>query len=58
VLGRPGRGAAVGAASSAAYAFVRRGFRWLFQRDEPNPLERRYVSRCLREHGYEVIGWR
>jgi hypothetical protein len=54
VFGRAGRGAAAGAAGGATAALVRLA---LFRRG-PEPLERRFVERCLRERGYDPIGWR
>ncbi len=54
VVGRPGKGAAVGAASGGAASFLRS----LFYRRDPEPAFRNFVERCLREKGYEPIGWR
>jgi len=54
VLGHAGRGAATGAAGAAAGGLVRGLIRWR----EPDPVERRFVEQCLRERGYEPIGWR
>ncbi len=54
VLGRPGTGAAVGAASGAAGGLVRGALK---ARD-PDPVFKRFVERCLRERGYDVVGWR
>lgn len=54
VLGRPGTGAAVGAAGGAAGGLVRGALK---SRD-PDPVFRRFVERCLRERGYDVVGWR
>jgi len=54
VRGHAGTGAAMGAAGAAAGGFVRGLLRWR----EPDPVERRFVERCLRERGYEPIGWR
>lgn len=53
VLGNPGRGAAAGAAGGGSRGLLR----GLFERG-PDPVERRFVERCLRERGYETIGWR
>lgn len=53
VLGQ-GRGAGAGAAGGAAGAFVRSMLRWR----EPDPVEKGYVNRCLRQRGYDVLGWR
>ena len=54
VVGRAGRGAAVGGAAAAAGGFVR----GLLRSREPDAAYRAYVNRCLREVGYEPIGWR
>ena len=54
VVGRAGRGAAVGGAAAAAGSFVR----GLFRSREPDATYRAYVNRCLREVGYDPIGWR
>ncbi len=59
IRGGAGVGAGIGAASAAAYTFVRGGLRWLFGgRREPDRLQRTYVTRCLSDRGYDVIGWR
>jgi len=54
VLSSVGRGAAAGAAGGAAGALTR----GLFRASEPDPVFRGFVDRCLRERGYEPIGWR
>ena len=54
VLGSIGRGAAVGAAGGAAVALMRS----IIRSREPDPVFRRFVERCLREKGYEPIGWK
>jgi outer membrane lipoprotein SlyB len=54
VLGSVGRGAAAGAAGGAAGALTR----GLFRSGEPDPVFRGFVDRCLRDKGYEPIGWR
>ena len=33
-------------------------FRGLFRSREPDPVFRNYVDQCLRERGYQPIGWR
>jgi hypothetical protein len=53
VLGRPGIGAAVGAATGATAGFMRS----LFRRGQPSEAYRSFVDRCLRERGYEPVGW-
>ena len=54
VLGNAGRGAATGAAAGAAAGFVR----GVFRSRDPDPLHKRYVEICLRNEGYQVIGWK
>ena len=54
VLGSVGRGAAAGAAGGAAGALTA----GLFRSTEPDPVFCGFVDRCLREKGYEPIGWR
>ena len=54
VTGNFGRGVAAGAAGGAAGSMTR----GLFEANEPDPVTKRFVERCLRERGYEPIGWR
>ena len=54
VTGNFGRGAAAGAAGGAAGSMTR----GLFDANEPDPVTKRFVERCLREKGYEPIGWK
>jgi hypothetical protein len=54
VLGNLGRGAAAGAAGGAAGGLVHGALK----SDEPDPVFKSFVDRCLREKGYEPIGWR
>jgi hypothetical protein len=53
ILGRPGTGAALGAATGATAGFMRS----LFGRSEPSSAYRGFVDRCLRERGYDPVGW-
>jgi len=53
VTGHLGKGAAVGAAGGAAGGFMR----GLFRASKPSPVYKNFVDRCLREKGYEPIGW-
>jgi hypothetical protein len=55
VLGDAGRGAAAGAAAGAAGGLIHSVFR---THRRPDPVYAAFVERCLRENGYEVIGWR
>ncbi len=53
VVGHPGRGAMVGAASGATAGFLR----GLFRRPPPSNAYKQFVNRCLRERGYDPVGW-
>jgi hypothetical protein len=55
--GNVGEGAAVGAASGATAGLLGTMFGWMFQRSEPDPTYRAFVEKCLRDKGYEPIGW-
>ena len=48
-----GRGAAAGAAGGAAGGMAR----GIIHSGDPQPVLRNFVDRCLREQGYEPIGW-
>lgn len=53
VTGSAGRGAAIGGASGAAG-----GFMWgLFNGEKIDPTQKRYVEECLRDKGYNIVGW-
>ena len=54
VRGNAGRRAGAWAAGGAAAGFMRGLFRWR----DPDPIQVRFVQICLREQGYQVIGWR
>ena len=43
------QGAAVGGAAAGTHGAI--------QSDEPSALHKNFVQRCLRDRGYEVIGW-
>lgn len=53
VWGHVGRGAAAGAAGGAAAGAVN----GIFKVREPSPVFKNFVDRCLREKGYEPVGW-
>ena len=53
ITGDPGRSAAVGAAGGGTGGFLSS----LFRRSQPSTAYRRYVDRCLRERGYDPVGW-
>jgi hypothetical protein len=54
IVGRPGTGAAIGAAGAATSGLLHGAIR----SRELDPIERGYVDRCLREQGYDPMGWR
>ncbi len=49
-----GRGAAIGGAGAATAALVG----GTFKASEPTSIYIQYVERCLRDKGYDPIGWR
>jgi len=53
-FGEAGRGAGAGAAGAATGGLLG----GLFRSREPDPVFKNFVEKCLREHGYEPIGWR
>ena len=54
ILGAPGTGAAVGAATGATAGLLRSMFSG---GGGPTPAYRNFVDHCLRERGYEPVGW-
>ena len=54
ILGAPGTGAAVGAATGATAGLLRSMFSG---GGGPSPAYRNFVDHCLRERGYEPVGW-
>jgi len=53
IHGNAGRGAATGAVAGATHGLLH----GLFAADSPHPVYRRFVDTCLREKGYQPIGW-
>jgi predicted small lipoprotein YifL len=53
VWGHAGKGAAAGAAGGAAASVTNS----IFKSREPSPVYKNFVNRCLREKGYDSIGW-
>ena len=54
ITGSAGAGAAIGGATGATAGLLR----GLFNAPEPNPLYKSFVEKCLREKGYEPMGWK
>ncbi|MEW6443163.1 MAG: glycine zipper family protein [bacterium] len=54
ITGHAGRGAAVGAGAGGTSGLLH----GLFRSREPDPVEQGYVDQCLRDKGYQPIGWR
>jgi outer membrane lipoprotein SlyB len=53
VAGRAGTGAAMGAAGGGSSGLIQ----GIFGSRNLNPVQRQFVDQCLKEKGYEVIGW-
>lgn len=53
VTGHLGKGASVGAAAGAAAGLVG----GVSKTSEPSPTHKRFVEKCLRDRGYEPLGW-
>lgn len=53
VVGHPGRGAMIGAAGGATGGFLR----GLFRKSPPSEAYKQFVTRCLKERGYDPVGW-
>jgi hypothetical protein len=58
ISGNPGHGAAVGAATGATAGLLHSVFGGFFGPTAPDPLVAGYTDRCLREKGYDPIGWK
>lgn len=53
IAGNAGTGAAIGAATGATATLLRN----LLNEPAPNPAYRAFVERCLRDRGFDVVGW-
>jgi hypothetical protein len=53
IYGNAGTGAATGAAVGGAYSLIR----GLFGSSQPSPAFKRFVDQCLRDKGYQPVGW-
>jgi hypothetical protein len=53
VTGDVGRAAGVGAAAGAAAGGTEKAFD-----RELDPVQKQYVDQCLRDRGYQSIGWK
>lgn len=53
VTGNIGRGAAIGGVAGATSGMVR----GIYKASQPSPVYKAFVNRCLRDKGYEPIGW-
>jgi outer membrane lipoprotein SlyB len=58
IVGRAGTAAAVGAAGGGAAGVIHGLIHGLGGRHDPDPIYKNFVNRCLRERGYDPIGWR
>ena len=57
VVGHAGTGAGIGAAGGAAAGATRVVVHEMFRKRAPSPVYRNFVNRCLRDKGYDPIGW-
>ncbi len=53
VTGDLARGVSIGAAAGAASGLVR----GIYRTSKPSPVYKAFVNHCLREKGYDPIGW-
>ena len=49
-----GRGAAIGGAGAATGTLIMGAFK----ASEPTPIFKKFVDQCLRDKGYQTLGWR
>ncbi|HIJ87505.1 MAG TPA: hypothetical protein HPP97_07425 [Desulfuromonadales bacterium] len=54
ITGDFGRGAAIGGAGAATAAMGS----GIMRSDEPDPVFKQFVEQCLREKGFQPLGWR
>lgn len=52
-----GRGAGTGAAVGAATGATAGAVHGAAKQTRPSPVYKQYVNRCLKERGYDVLGW-
>jgi len=57
IYGNAGEGAADGAAGGATAGLLTTLFGWMLHKSEPDPAYRNFVEQCLRDKGYQPIGW-
>lgn len=57
VVGRGVTGAAIGAASGGAASAASSLIHGLTRKQNPSPVYKNFVNRCLRDKGYDAIGW-
>ncbi len=53
VTGNIGRGAAIGSVAGATTGLVR----GIYKASKPSPVYKAFVNHCLRDKGYEPLGW-
>lgn len=58
VVGDAARGAAAGAVGGAVASLTSALLQGLFRSKQPDRSYRQFVDRCLREKGYEPVGWK
>jgi hypothetical protein len=58
ISGNAGQGAAAGAVGGVVASLTASMLRWLFTPKPPDPNYQVFVERCLREKGYDPVGWK
>jgi outer membrane lipoprotein SlyB len=53
VTGSIGRGAAIGGVAGATSGLIR----GIYKASQPSPVYKAFVNHCLRDKGYEPLGW-
>lgn len=53
IIGSVGTGSAIGAASGATAGLLS----WLFSEPEHHPAFENFVNQCLKDRGYQPVGW-
>jgi hypothetical protein len=57
VIGRAGTGAAAGVAGGGVAGATRGLIHGLTRKEIPSPVYKNFFTRCLRDKGYDPIGW-
>jgi len=58
IFGNAGQGAAAGAVGGAVGSLTEALLHGLFRPKPPQPSQAQFVNSCLRQRGYEPVGWK